>query len=86
MVLANCRSSYGYEGVKRFQVFGSKRSLILDMATYYYEHNSELKLEDGTQKIEIQEGNQFAAEMDHLSECILENKTPKTPGKKIYAM
>ena len=81
-VLANCSSSYGYEGVKRFQAFGSKGSLILDPATDYYEHNLELKLEDGTKKEKIQEGNQFAAEIDHLSECIMENKTPKTPGEE----
>jgi predicted dehydrogenase len=81
-VLANCSSSYGYEGVKRFQAFGSIGSLILDPATDYYEHNLELKLEDGTQKLKIQEGDQFAAQMDHLSECILENKTPKTPGEE----
>ena len=81
-VLANCSSSYGYDGVKRFQAFGSKGSLILDPATDYYEHNLELKLEDGTKKEKIQEGNQFAAEIDHLSECILENKNPKTPGEE----
>jgi len=81
-ILANCSSSYGYEGVKRFQAFGSKGSLILDPATDYYEHNLELKLEDGTQDVKIKEGNQFAAEIDHLSECIMENKTPKTPGEE----
>jgi len=81
-VLANCSSSYGYEGVKRFQAFGSKGSLILDPATDYYEHNLELKLEDGTQDVKIKEGNQFAAEIDHMSECIMENKTPKTPGEE----
>jgi len=81
-VLANCSSSYGFEGVKRFQAFGSKGSLILDPATDYYEHNLELKLEDGTKTVKIKEGNQFAAEIDHLSECILENKNPKTPGEE----
>jgi len=81
-VIANCSSSYGYEGVKRFQAFGSKGSLILDPATDYYEHNLELKLEDGTQKVKLNEGNQFAAEIDHLSECIMQNKTPKTPGEE----
>ncbi len=29
---------------------------------------------------QIKEVNQFAAEMDHFSQCVLENKEPRTPG------
>ncbi|MDQ3291012.1 MAG: Gfo/Idh/MocA family oxidoreductase, partial [Bacteroidota bacterium] len=81
-ILANCSSSYGYESVKRFQAFGSKGSLILDPATDYYEHNLELQLEDGKHEVKVKEEDHFAAEMDHLSECVLENKEPKTPGEE----
>lgn len=81
-VLANCSASYGYDGVKRFQAFGSKGSLILDPATEYYEHNLKLKLEDGQHEVKVREGDQFAAEIDHLSECIMADKTPKTPGEE----
>ena len=63
-VLANCTSSYGYADVKRYQVFGSKD---------YYEHR--LYVEQGKVREErkIQAQNQFALEMDHLSECVMQN-------------
>ncbi len=39
--------------------------------------------EGNEQKSELREKvvNQFAAEMDHFSECVLYNKTPHTPGE-----
>lgn len=81
-VLANCTSSYGYENVKRYQVFGSDGTLELDPATDYYQHR--LYIERGQKREErnIQEQNQFALEMDHLSQCVMENKQPKTPGEE----
>ena len=81
-VLANCSSSYGYFEVKRFQAFGSEGTLTLDPATDYDEHNLTVKTDAGTEEIKVKEFNHFAAEIDHLSECILENKTPKTPGEE----
>jgi predicted dehydrogenase len=30
--------------------------------------------------LEITPGNHFALEMDHMAQCVLEDKTPKTPG------
>ncbi len=29
----------------------------------------------------IEAVNQFAAEMDHFSECVLNNREPRTPGE-----
>jgi predicted dehydrogenase len=79
--------------VKRFRVFGEKAWLELDPATDYYEHrmligrkNPNASEENKTapkfivEEQQIQEGNQFAAEIDHLSQCIQENREPKTPG------
>ena len=80
--MANCSSSYGYFEVKRFQVFGSEGSLTLDPATDYNEHNLTLKTDEGTEELKLSGNNHFAAEIDHFSECILENKTPKTPGEE----
>ncbi len=81
-VLANCTSSYGYADVKRYQVFGSDGTLELNPATDYYQHR--LYVEKGKVREErnIEEQNQFALEIDHLSECVMENKQPKTPGEE----
>lgn len=81
-VIANCTSSYGYSEVKRYQVFGTDACLELDPATDYYEHHLKITDSEGTREIKLKEANQFALEIDHLSECILEDKTPKTPGEE----
>lgn len=94
-VLANCTASYGFTEVKRYRVFGDKAWLELDPATDYYEHrmligrkNPDASEENKTapkfliEEQQIQEGNQFAAEMDHLSQCVQENREPKTPGEE----
>lgn len=86
--LANCTSSYDYHDVKRFQIFGTKASLVLDPATDYYRHDllvsREGQMPDAPviEDRKIPEKNQFALEMDAFSECILENKTPRTPGEE----
>lgn len=81
-VLANCTSSYGYSEVKRYQAFGTKGALSLDPATDYYEHNLKIDTPTGIQDLKIQEENHFATQIDHLSACIREDKTPKTPGEE----
>lgn len=94
-VVASCTSSYGYAETKRYRVLGDKAWLELDPATDYYKHrmtigrkNEAASEENKTapqfivEEQQIQEGNQFAAEMDHLSECVQENRQPKTPGEE----
>jgi len=81
-VLANCTSSYGYSDTKRIQVFGSDATLELDPATDYYQHRLTIKRKNSSEEQNIQEKNQFALEMDHLSESIMANKQPKTPGEE----
>ncbi|KAA5542818.1 Gfo/Idh/MocA family protein [Adhaeribacter rhizoryzae] len=81
-VLANCSSSYSFFEIKRFQAFGSEGNITLDPATDYNEHQLTLKTDAGTEEIKLEGNNHFAAEIDHFSECILENKTPKTPGEE----
>lgn len=81
-VLANCTSSYGYSSVKRFQVFGSDSTLELDPATDYYQHRLYIERGQVREEQNIEEQNQFALEIDRLSECVMENKQPKTPGEE----
>lgn len=81
-VLANCTSSYGYSDTKRLQVFGSEGTLELNPATDYYQHRLFVEKEKVREERNIDEKNQFALEMDHLSECIMQNRQPKTPGEE----
>ncbi|MBF9238309.1 Gfo/Idh/MocA family oxidoreductase [Hymenobacter sp. BT683] len=81
-VLATCTSAYSIETVKRLRAFGEKAYLDLDPATDYYKHNMTIGTAEGEMKPAVKEGNQFAAELDHMAECVLQNKTPKTPGEE----
>jgi len=81
-VIANCTSSYSSFGTSYYRVFGDKACLYLDPATAYTGHRSITVNDDGSLEHSIGEGNQFAAELDHIAECVKENKTPKTPGEE----
>ena len=81
-VLANCTASYGWQETKRYQVFGDKMALELDPATDYYEHRLTLTNKEGRKDIQVDKGNQFARMLDHFSDCVKNNKTPKTPGEE----
>lgn len=81
-VLATCTSAYSIEGVKRYRAFGDQAWLDLDPATDYYRHQMKIGTKDGEMQPQLKEGNQFAAELDHMAECVRHNKTPKTPGEE----
>jgi predicted dehydrogenase len=75
--LANCASGYSWSGMNRYQVIGTRGRLAAEPATGYSGH----RLWINNQQQEIQPNNQFAAQMDHLSECILDNKPVLTDGE-----
>ncbi|RAK66160.1 Gfo/Idh/MocA family protein [Hymenobacter edaphi] len=81
-VLASCTSAYSIEGVKRYRAFGDKAWLDLDPATDYNRHRMIIGDQDGERQPQLKEGNQFAAELDHMAECVRQNQTPKTPGEE----
>ncbi|SDY32491.1 Predicted dehydrogenase [Hymenobacter psychrophilus] len=80
--LATCTSAYSIQQVKRFRAFGSQAWLDLDPATDYDRHHLVIGDKEGQREPQLKEGNQFAAELDHMAECVLKNKTPKTPGEE----
>jgi glucose-fructose oxidoreductase len=80
-VLANCTSSYGAP-LNRFRVVGTTGWAELEPALIY----SNLKMRAGTwTKVEERQQpvvDHFAAEMDHLSECVMKGTVPLTPGEE----
>ena len=80
--LANCSSSYGYFHQSHYRVVGTEGRLCMDPATWY----SGLRLwtERGNviEQRELPEIDHFAAEMDHMSDCVQKNKQPLTPGEE----
>ena len=81
-ILAHFTSSYTGADINRYQVVGDKAWLELDPATPYSGHNSVLGTDEGRLQLKIEEGNQFAGELDHMADCVLNNKTPNTPGEE----
>ena len=80
--LANCTSSYGYFHTSCFRVIGTKGWLEMDPATWY--HGLRLKVGDdnGVTEKEPPTKDHFALEMDHMSQCVMDNKEPLTPGEE----
>jgi predicted dehydrogenase len=85
--MANCATTYGAHQCRRYRVFTDKGAWFgMDPAFDYKGVNLEFSQARG--KIEwkgtpaIEEKNQFALEMDHLAQCIYNNKEPFTRGEE----
>jgi predicted dehydrogenase len=81
-VLANCTSSYGYAGQNHYRVVGTAGWLEMDPATSYRGLRMRVHRGNATEERELPARDHFALEMDHMSECVLENKEPLTPGEE----
>jgi predicted dehydrogenase len=84
--VATCTTSYDVHRSQFLRLEGTKA--WADMSPAYGYRGNHLKWShlDGEREIEIapqiEEKDQFALEMDHFAECILEGKTPHTPGEE----
>jgi predicted dehydrogenase len=81
-VLANCTSSYGYFPTSRFRVIGTKGEFELNPGGWYDGLRLFVHHDNITEERLLPERDQFALEMDHMSQCVMENKEPKTPGEE----
>ena len=85
-VMANCTSSYGYYHQSHYRVIGTKGHLEIDPGTWYSGNHMRTQHDVDDQEItaviDIPERNHFALEMDHLSDCVMQNKVPLTPGEE----
>ena len=85
-VQANCATFYGAHQARRYRMLLESGWVNLDPAYAY--RGLEMKIgraEGESERIENRQlgsPNQFAAEMDHMSDCVLSNKTPFTPGEE----
>ena len=84
--VATCTTSYDVHKSQFLRLEGTKA--WADMSPSYGYHGNHLKWShlEGERETEIvpqiEEKDQFALEMDHFAECILEGKTPHTPGEE----
>ena len=81
-MLANCTSSYGYAGQNRYRVVGTDGWAELEPATIYSDLRMRVRRNNVTGRRALPVRDHFAPEMDHMSECVMENKQPLTPGEE----
>jgi predicted dehydrogenase len=81
--VANCNSAYT-ANFNRYSVNGSKGWIALDPATPYQGQSMRASLngQTGPREPAPQATNQFSAQLDHLSECILAGREPIVSGQE----
>ena len=85
-IQSNNATSYGFHEDRRYRVHAERGWFGLDPAYSYNGLRPELSYTEG--KLEHRETpilgqkNQFALEMDHMAECVMQGKTPWTPGEE----
>jgi predicted dehydrogenase len=81
-ILSNCSSSYGYFHQSHYRVMGTEGRLEMDPATWYNGNRMWIERGNKIEQIDLPEVDHFAAEMDHMSDCVMQNKEPLTPGEE----
>ena len=80
-ILANCTSSYGV-GVNRFRVAKPRGSAELEPALSYTGLRMRVFRGGAIEERILPQRDHFAAEMDHLADCIVKGTEPLTPGEE----
>ncbi|MBO0936950.1 Gfo/Idh/MocA family oxidoreductase [Fibrella sp. HMF5335] len=85
-IITNCLTHYGVHETRRYRVMAERGWIGLDPAFSY----SGLKMDvafaekkaERRENVSLPDVNQFAAEIDHMSECVLTDRVPFTPGEE----
>jgi glucose-fructose oxidoreductase len=80
-VLANCTSSYG-AGLNRFRAVGPRGWVELEPALSYAGLRMRVGRGGSVEERAHPVLDHFAAEMEHMSECVMNNTEPLTPGEE----
>src|SRR6266567_7367118 len=81
-ILANCSSSYGYFHQSHYRVMGTEARLEMDPATWYSGLRMWIERGSTSEQRDLPEIDHFAAEMDHMSDCVMQDREPLTPGEE----
>ena len=81
-ILANCTSNYGCEYRSHFRAMAEKGYFELDPAMSYSGLRMRVYQNGQLTERSIPVRDHFASEMEHMSECVMENKEPLTPGEE----
>jgi predicted dehydrogenase len=83
---ATCMASYGSHESRFFRLQGPQGWAGMDPAFGYnglrLQHGALVDGRNAVTEITIDPNNQFAREIDHMSQCVINNTTPHTPGEE----
>jgi predicted dehydrogenase len=80
-ILANCGTTYT-AGQNRFRVLGTEGWVESEPFLSYQNLSMRKVIKGKPELVEVKQINHFAAEFDHMSECVMHDKEPKTPGEE----
>ncbi|MEM6754514.1 MAG: Gfo/Idh/MocA family oxidoreductase [Cyanobacteria bacterium P01_C01_bin.38] len=81
--LASFTSSFGAASTATFRVVGTKGDLRMDSAyTYAGDLKQEITVDGEKQEQSFSAGDQFGAEIQYFSDCVLNNKEPEPCGRE----
>ena len=81
-ILANCACGFGGHESRRYRVNCADAWIDLEPAYSYSGQQLVVSHQNRRSEIKLPHVNHFVAEMDHFSECVLEEKQPWTPGEE----
>ncbi len=85
-VLASCTSSYGHHESRNYRVYAENAYMGMDPAFPYKGLKMYMSSTEGDKEVYqtpiLSEQNQFALEMDHMSDCVLGDHIPYTRGEE----
>jgi predicted dehydrogenase len=81
-ILANCTSSYGCAYRSQFRALAKNGYFELDPAMSYSGLRMRVNRGGVLEERFLPERDHFAAEMEHMSDCVMSNKEPLTPGEE----
>ena len=79
-IIANCSCGFAGHESRRYRVHCASGWFELDPAYPYQGLRMRISDRSGVHEPQLPQVNHFAREIDHFSECVLENKDPWTPG------
>lgn len=80
-VLANCMCSFDAHDTKSYRVVAERGRFGMD-PSFSYRGLKMFAQPDKPSLTQIAESNQFANELDHMADCIANNRKPYTPGEE----
>jgi predicted dehydrogenase len=85
-LIANCAASYGAHESKDLRVRLEKGWIDVENAFAYEGQSVRVATRDGKseaiRELRLGQKNQFAQEIDHMAQCVLQDRAPRTPGEE----